>query len=317
MKNLSARHDGIVTPRPLDAPDSSDPFDVPGFRHLTTVVPNGEIELHVEALLPDASVANVTEAPIVLLSEAEAPSSRWPKMLLRGLAQLAGGVIWFDTRDCGRSSHVEFEYAMEDLMVDVLLVLDAFDCASAHVLGRSMGGQIAQQLGLAMPDRVESLTLLSTTPGRREDLGMPAEWLIDKMTERLFADPPLDVSGRADWLVDQQQWFSGPVFGFDRPSALVAANDEASACWRGPNGHGAAVVEAPDIFDYLEHIEAPALIIHGTADPVYPVPHAQALAERLPNAQLELIEGLGHELPDAFVSHLLELMRKAIFAPTD
>lgn len=270
-------------------------------------VQSGDIELHAEALF-SSGFDDGDVVPVILLSEAEAPSSRWPEPLRNGLAERAGGVIWFDTRDCGRSSYVDTPYVLEDLTVDVLMVLDAFGVDRAHVLGRSMGGQIAQQLALAMPQRVASLTLLSTTPGRREVFGMPEDWLIDKMTERLFNDPPPDGPGRANWLVDQQEWFSGPVFGFDRTAALAAAAAEVAEGFRGPNGHGAAVVEAPDIIDYLEHIALPALVIHGTADPVYPVPHAQALAERLRDAQLVLVEGLGHELPDGFVGQLLDLV---------
>jgi len=72
--------------------------------------------------------------------------------------------------------------------------------------------------------------------------------------------------------------------------------------------HGHAVVEAPDVADSLHNIEAPALVIHGTADPVYPVAHGQALADRLPNGRLVLIEGLGHELPEAFVPQLTQLI---------
>ena len=280
---------------------------------MTRQVANGDIELHAEALFTDSWSAGSGNAPVILLSAAEAPSSRWPESLRTGLAERAGGVIWFDTRDSGRSSHIDEPYAIEDLMIDVLVVLDAFDVEKAHVLGRSMGGQIAQQLALAMPNRVESLTLLSTTPGRREEFGMPEDWLIDKMSERLFADPPPDDPGRAEWLVEQQEWFSGPVFGFDREAALQAAAAEVADCWRGPNGHGAAVVDAPDIVDYLSRITAPALVVHGTSDPVYPVPHAQALAERLPNAQLVLVEGLGHELPVPFVSQLLQLMDQHLF----
>ena len=274
-------------------------------------VEGGDVELHAEALFcGDRDTAEVI--PVILLSEAEAPSSRWPQSLRDGLAERAGGVIWFDTRDCGRSSYVDVPYALEDLTVDVLMVLDAFGVDRAHVLGRSMGGQIAQQLALAMPQRVASLTLLSTTPGRREEFGMPEDWLIDKMTERLFNDPPPDGPGRANWLVEQLEWFSGPVFGFDRTAALAAAAAEVAEGFRGPNGHGAAVVEAPDIVDYLEQIALPALVIHGTADPVYPVPHAQALAERLRDSQLVLVEGLGHELPDGFVGQLLDLMDRHI-----
>lgn len=278
-------------------------------------VPNGDIELHAEALLSDGPLAEGERMPVILLSEAEAPSSRWPRSLLDGLAERAGAVIWFDTRDCGRSTYLDEPYVMEDLTADVLMVLDAFGVDRAHVLGRSMGGQVAQQLALAVPQRVGSLTLLSTTPGRRKEFGLPEDWLIDKMSERLFNDPPPDSSGRANWLVEQQEWFSGPVFTFDRAASLAAAASEVAECWRGPNGHGVAVVDAPDITDYLEHIAAPALVVHGTSDPVYPVPHAQALAERLQNAQLVLVEGLGHELPVAFVAQLLELMDRHVFRP--
>jgi len=232
--------------------------------------------------------------------------------LRRGLAERTGEVIWFDTRDCGRSTYLDEPYELEDLMLDAAAVLDAFEVERAHVLGRSMGGQVAQQLALAMPQRVESLTLLSTTPGHREEFGLPEEWLLDKMSARLFNDPPLDDHGRAEWVVEQQQWFSGPVFEFDREQWIAAAAVEVAQCWRGPNGHGAAVVDAPDIANYLERIMVPSLIIHGTADPVYPVPHAQALAERLANSQLVLVEGLGHELPEEFVGQLIDLMAQHV-----
>jgi len=197
---------------------------------------------------------------------------------------------------------------MGDLVVDVLAVLDGFSAERAHIVGRGMGGQVAQHLALATPDRVRSLTLLSTSPGRREMFGMPEHWLIDKMSERLFADLPTDADSQAEWLAEQQEWFSGPVFGFDRDRALDAAAREVALGFRGSNNHGHAVVEAPDVADSLHNIEAPALVIHGTADPVYPVAHGQALADRLPNGRLVLIEGLGHELPEAFVPQLTQLI---------
>lgn len=278
------------------------------FRHVVQTVSSDDVSLHTEALLNGSMHA----PPVILLSEAEAPSTRWPSELATGLAGLCGGVIWFDTRDCGRSSWPDEPYAIEDLVVDVLHVLDAYDVERAHVVGRSMGGQVAQQLALAMPQRLASLALLSSTPGRREEFGMPEDWLIDKMTERLFDDLPSGSVARAEWLVAQQLWFSGPVFEFDQQRALDGALAEVEMAWRGTNRHGEVVVDAPDIVDYLQHIVAPTLIVHGTADPVLPVRHAQALAERIPRSKLVLVEGLGHELPDAFVPQLLELMAELV-----
>ena len=281
----------------------------PGFRHSTQQVSNGDVALHSEALL---TVERGGGAPVVFLSEAEEPSSRWPVELLSALARATGGSIWFDTRDIGRSSWVDEPYDIIDLMSDALVVMDAYEVEAAHLIGRGMGGQVAQQLALAMPDRVSSLTLVSSTPGRREQFGMPEEWLIDKMSERLFAEPPTDPDELAEWMVQQLEWFNGPVFPFDRDAALARAASEIDHGWRGPNGHGTAVVDAPDIVDFLGNILVPALVLHGTSDPVYPVEHGQGLADRIPNAELVFIEGMGHELPTSFVPQLVSLFEERI-----
>lgn len=277
----------------------------PGLKHSTQLVQHGDVSLHTEALLPTEKTA---ASPVFFLSEAEEPSSRWPIELLSSLAEQGGGSIWFDTRDIGRSSWVDEPYDLIDLMADALTVLDSYEVEQAHLVGRGMGGQIAQQLALAMPQRVQSLTLISSTPGRREEHGDPEPWLVDKMTERLFADPPVEPEAIAEWIVQQLEWFNGPVFPFDRAAALARAADEVARGWRGPNGHGLAVVEAPDVVDYLANLTLPTLVVHGTSDPVYPVAHGQGLSDRIPTAELVLIEGMGHELPSSFVPQLVSLM---------
>ena len=283
--------------------------ELPGFRHSTQEVRNGDIVLHTEELVSSDGEPVTT---VLFLSEAEEPSSRWPIELLSSLAQRAGRAIWFDTRDVGRSSWIDEPYDIVDLMTDALVVLDAHGVDSAHLVGRGMGGQVAQQLALAMADRVASLTLISSTPGRREEFGMPEEWLVDKMTERLFAEPPTDPYELAEWMVEQLEWFNGPVFPFDRDAALTRAEAEISDGWRGPNGHGVAVVDAPDTVDYLPNLTIPTLVVHGTSDPVYPVAHGQGLADLLPRAELVLIEGMGHELPQSFVPQLVSLFEDRI-----
>ena len=271
-------------------------------------VTNAAVTLHAEGLFREAPSTTDSQDPVLLLSEAEAPSSRWPGELLVGIAQRSPGAIWFDTRDCGRSSWATEPYSLSDLVDDAVAVLDSFDVERAHVFGRSMGGQVAQRLAVAHPDRVSALTLLSTTPGQPERFGLPAQWLIDKMSERLFADAPADTEGRAAWITEQQEWFSGPVFGFDREALLAAYREEVDTMWRGPNLHGHAVVEASETIADLGSIRAPTLILHGTADPVHPIEHGRALAELIAGARLNLVEGLGHELPPTFVPELLRLM---------
>lgn len=282
----------------------------PGLKHSSQTVEHGDVTLHTEALLP---THRRTDSPVLFLSEAEEPSSRWPIELLSSVAERSGGSIWFDTRDIGRSSWVEDPYDIIDLMADALTVLDSYEVEKAHLVGRGMGGQIAQQLALAMPQRVQSLTLISSTPGRREEHGDPEPWLVDKMTERLFADPPVEPQAIAEWIVDQLEWFNGPVFPFDRDAAIARATDEVQRGWRGPNGHGMAVVEAPDVVDFLPNLTLPTLVVHGTSDPVYPVAHGQGLSERISSAELVLIEGMGHELPTGFVPELVSLMEARLF----
>lgn len=275
----------------------------PEFTHRTHSVASGPVTLHVESL---AAVGLKRTA--LLLSEAEAPSSRWPADLLVGIARTVGRCVWFDTRDVGASTWLDDPYSLTDLVADAASVIETLDLGAVDVLGRSMGGEIAMRLALEHPERVRSLTLLSTTPGRREELGLPEQWLIERMSDRLFAGPPMDDEGRVNWLVEQWEWFNGPVFRFDRQRALAAAQVEVCNGWRGPNGHGLAVMEADDIVEELRELRIPTSIIHGTTDPVLPVDHARALNMLIENSTLTLVEGLGHELPDEFVDQLLQVL---------
>lgn len=270
------------------------------------MVRSGGVALHTEVLINEA--AQNPDRTVLLLSEAEAPSSRWPLTLLEGLAQRVGRVCWFDTRDVGRSSWVDAPYTMSDLVADAQAVLDAVDASSADLFGRSMGGEIALRLGLSDPERVRSLVVVSSTPGRREELGMPEQWLVERMSERLFAGEPGDLESRVAWVVDQLQWFNGPVFPFDRDVELERIRQEVQHGWRGANGHGLAVMEAEEVVDELRGLEVATTIVHGTADPVLPVDHARALNLLIAGSALHLIEGLGHELPSTFVPQLLGIV---------
>ena len=129
------------------------------------------------------------------------------------------------------------------------------------------------------------------------------------MSERFLQEPPGDPTGRAEWIVDQLEWFAGPAFAFDRDERLAAVAEESANYWRGPNAHGVAVIEAPDILDELAQLTMPVTIVHGTADPVLPVAHATALHEAIPGSTLHLIEGLGHDLPAAVVPQIVGFNR--------
>ena len=297
MMNLSAPQIGYLMT------DSFRPLrpDVAGLR------PVGSHLLHAEWF--ESDLEDGAADPVLLLSEAEAPSSRWPDELVSRLVATVGPVLRFDTRDAGRSDRVDAAFALDDLAVDARALLHGFGADRAHVVGRSMGGMVAQLLALDHPSVVRSLTLVSTTGGHDDALPEPAEWLVEKMAARHLGLPPVDDAGRVEWIVEQWEWFAGARVPFDRAAATVRATVELP-WWQPTSGHGLAVVEAEPRWDRLGGIVAPTIVVHGTADPVHPPEHALRLVESIPGAQLELIEGLGHELPDELSAQVAGLIAR-------
>jgi pimeloyl-ACP methyl ester carboxylesterase len=254
-----------------------------------------------------------TEAlPILLVAGADAHCTSWTPALIEPLTALGHRVVRYDHRDSGLSTKVPTNvgYTLDDLANDALTVMDAHGIDRAHVIGRSMGGMVGQLLALDHADRVATLTLVCSTPGLGDDrLPMAADWLVDRMTERLFAEPPETGAARAAWIVEQGEWFAGsrhPVPTTDRLQIAVA---EVDRCWYPESGHGVAVSASPSRLDRLDGIERPTLVVHGTADPVFSVEHALALADGIRGAELWLVEELGHELPDGLVPELLSRLR--------
>ncbi len=260
------------------------------------------VELYVEAFGPEDG------EPVLLLSGADTQCTRWSEALLDPLLEAGHRVVRFDTRDCGLSSKLPATvgYSLADLADDACGVLDGEDIGSAHLVGRSMGGMVAQVLALDHPERVRSLILLCTTPGLGDErLPPPVDWLVDRMAERLFSPSPADHVERVAWLVELDRLFAGPRFPFDEEAAVLLADADVSRCWYPESGHGPAVNSSPSRLDRLSEVGAPTLVVHGTADPVFPVEHGLALADGIPGADLWLVEGLGHEVPDACLPDLV------------
>ena len=260
------------------------------------------VELYVEAFGPEDG------EPVLLLSGADTQCTRWSEALLDPLLEAGHRVVRFDTRDCGLSSKLPASvgYTLADLAADACGVLDGEDIGSAHLVGRSMGGMVAQVLALDHPERVRSLILLCTTPGLGDErLPPPVDWLVDRMAERLFSPSPADHLERVAWLVELDRLFAGPRFPFDEEAAVLLADADVSRCWYPESGHGPAVNSSPSRLDRLGEVGARTLVVHGTADPVFPVEHGLALADGIPGADLWLVEGLGHEVPDACLPDLV------------
>jgi pimeloyl-ACP methyl ester carboxylesterase len=261
-----------------------------------------EVDLFVEAFGDDDA------EPVLLISGADVHCTRWTPALIDPLVAAGFRVVRFDNRDSGLSTKVPSSvgYTLDDLAADSLSVMDGLSIDSAHVIGRSMGGMVGQVLALTSPERVRSLALLCSSPGLGDErLPSAADWLLDKMAERLFAPPPADKAERVAWVVELDRLFAGHRYPFDDEASRSVAELEVERCWYPESGHGPAVGASPSRLDSLGKINVPTLVVHGTADPVFPVEHALALSDGVPGAHLWLVEGLGHEVPDACLPDLL------------
>jgi pimeloyl-ACP methyl ester carboxylesterase len=252
------------------------------------------------------TTGDAADPAILLIGGMGASMDWWEDEFCQRLA--AGGrfVIRYDHRDTGRSVSYPAGapgYTGADLAADAVGMLDTFGRRSAHLAGISMGGALAQQVALAHPDRVDSLVLISTSPAVP---GAPGRSELPPMSEDLrayfAAEVPLpDWAERAaviDYLVGYERRLEAAEY-FDEAHvrALVErivdrSNDMAASV---TNHALAEEGELPS--GRLDDITAPTLVIHGTADPLFPYGHAEALARGIPQAELLPLEGVGHQTP--------------------
>jgi pimeloyl-ACP methyl ester carboxylesterase len=213
---------------------------------------------------------------------------------------LAGGrlVIRYDHRDTGRS--VSYEpgrpgYTGADLVGDAAGVLDAYEVSAAHVVGVSAGGAFAQLLALEFAERVLSLVLISSSPATPGDRDLP---------------PPTDEFGQfastavVDWsdresVIEYVVAYSRLLAGGRRPfdeaamRELVRRDVERARDFGAAQNHN-VLPEGESSSRSLSSVKLPTLVIHGTADPMFPLEHGVALAEEIPGARLLRLEGAGH-----------------------
>ncbi|MCK2217333.1 alpha/beta fold hydrolase [Actinomadura sp. ATCC 31491] len=273
-------------------------------------VPSGELRLWTERFGDPAD-------PVVLLvMGTSTPGIGWPDELVEAL--VAGGrqVIRFDHRDTGRSSCVDFAaapYALRDLAGDALAVLDGHGVRSAHVVGASLGGAVAQWLAVHRPERVARLTAIMTSPMGADagpvwaralsgqapdpaDLPPPAPRFLEHLA-RAAAAPRATREERVAAAVETWRVLNGGVLPFDETAArrLAEETEDRTADPSAALNHDrAGRALTPDRRAPLSSIACPALVVHGTEDPLLPLPHGEALAALVPGARFHAVPGMGH-----------------------
>jgi pimeloyl-ACP methyl ester carboxylesterase len=227
----------------------------------------------------------------------------WEEGFCRTLAEGGRFVIRYDHRDTGRSvayAPGHPEYTGADLIADAVGVLDAYGVPAAHLVGVSAGGAFAQLLALDFPDRVLSLVLISTSAATPGDRGLPPP---TEEFGRFLATAEVDWSEAEsviEYLVDYWRLLAGGQRPFDEAGvrALVRRDVERARNFAAAQNHD-ILPEADGPRAPLSSIIAPTLVIHGTADPMFPVGHGEALAEEIPGARLLILEGAGHGIDRA------------------
>jgi 3-oxoadipate enol-lactonase len=233
--------------------------------------------------------------PLLLIQGMSGTHLTWGRPFL-SLLEPDFDCVVFDNRGIGNSDEVSDPFTIAELAEDALRVMDAAGLETAHVMGISMGGMVAQQVALLAPERVRTLTLGCTYPGGEgssliapEDAGPLFE---------AFASGNLDRVMKAAYEVNLSPDFRADPANFEdfaaMASALPARQQTVQLQVQAIGGH--------DTQARLAEIAAPTLVIHGTEDRMIPVANGELIASLVPGAQLEIFDDVGHlfwwEQPD-------------------
>jgi pimeloyl-ACP methyl ester carboxylesterase len=251
--------------------------------------------------------------PVLLVMGLATQMLGWPEGFCSALVSHGLQTIRFDNRDVGLSTHFtdapppdlmaalsgdtsSASYTLSDIAADTIGLLDALELDSAHVVGASMGGMIAQTIAIEYPGRVRSLTsIMSTTGDRAVGQATP------EAMGALLSPPASSRQEAIDRTVSIFRVIGSPGFELDEADLRERAGlsyDRANDPL-GVDRQLLAILASGDRTERLRSLHVPTLVLHGAADPLIDVSGAQATAEAVPAAELVVIDGMGHDLPRA------------------
>ncbi len=266
--------------------------------------------------------------PLVLVMGIGAQMVLWPEGLCDAIAARGFRVIRFDNRDVGLSSKLDHlpvpplmstmargflglpvsaPYALEDMAHDVCQLLDELDIESAHVVGASMGGMIAQTMAITSPHRMRSLVSIMSTTGKRGVLASEPRAL-----RALFSSVPRTREEAIERHLNLFRVVRSTAFEMDEADTRERAGLSWDRCHypRGVLRQLAAIAATGDRTARLRFVKVPTLVVHGSVDPLIRPIGGKMTAEAIPNATLRMIDGMGHDLPRGAWPILTELIAR-------
>jgi pimeloyl-ACP methyl ester carboxylesterase len=266
--------------------------------------------------------------PLVLIMGLGMQLIAWPDDMVEGLVEQGFYVIRIDNRDSGLSAKFDHAgtpnlplaflktlvrwplrpaYTLDDMAADVIGLMRALGVARAHIVGASMGGMIAQVLAAKYPGRVLSLTSIMSSSGRR---GLPGPAPAARKVLLSRPPNPQDHESVITHMAHLFKVIGSPAYPTPdkQMRTRMARALKRSASPGGMARQMVAIAASGDRSELLRTIKAPTLVIHGAADPLVPLACGIDTAKQVPNARLEVIEGMGHDLPAQLIERLIALI---------
>jgi pimeloyl-ACP methyl ester carboxylesterase len=272
-----------------------------------------------------------SDPSVLLIMGLSAQLTRWPDAFIESIVDKGFHVVAFDNRDIGLSEKLISEratspvavallntvglasllapYKLTDMAKDTVGVLDALEIERAHVIGASMGGMIGQIVCAEHPERIKSFTaLMSSTNNPDLPRAHPkVSWKV--MTARkpsATREELIDITLGIWELIGTKNSGRDPVEFRKQVAASIDRNSSPSGIRR----QMAAIIATRDLREWTRKVTAPSLVIHGSEDPLVPYQNGLDIAAEIKNARMEIIEGMGHDLPPKYltevVDHVLE-----------
>ena len=268
-------------------------------------------------------IGDIADPPLLLVMGLGAQLLGWPEAFCAQLADQGFAVVRYDNRDVGLSQKFEeagpvdlaaiigalgggeplaAPYTLGDMADDGIALIEGLGLSPAHIVGASMGGMIVQEMAIRHPGSILSLCSIMSTTGDTS-VGQPTPEAIAV----LLQPPPATREEIIEAGVAGSRIIGSPRYPADEAELRARAAEAYDRAYypEGPARQIAAILTARDRTEALGAVAVPTLVIHGDADPLVTPTGGEATAKAVPGAELLILEGVGHDLPEALYGEVI------------